>query len=41
MTRRVVEKLCTKKICVDLFAPIEGGWEGLFRKGKEAFEVFL
>ena len=24
MTRRVVEKLCTKKVCVDFFGPYNG-----------------
>ena len=24
MTRRVLEKLCTKKVCVDFLAPIDG-----------------
>ena len=26
MTRRVVEKLCTKKVCVDFLAPMKGGF---------------
>ena len=31
MTRRVVENLCPKKVCIDIVAPIEGlsqGWDG-------------
>ena len=38
MTRRVVEKLCTEKVCVDFLAP---KFEQMLRKSQEMFGPFL
>ena len=34
MTRRVLEKLCTKKVCVDFLAPTKGTIQILLRAEK-------
>ena len=43
MTRRVVEKLCTKKVCVDFLAPIDGRFANRFadsRRSPDSRESF-
>ena len=41
MTRRVFEKLCTKKVCVDFLAPKDGGYRGKISVVDMVFLVFI